>query len=376
MIRLPYQLPLLSQITQGPTLRGNPLSNERGVTAILTAIMLVVLVALASFTVDLGFAWVTQNELQNIADGAALAATRQLGVVYAALSPTEQNDTTRSLTADEITEVLAPVSTVGSLNQAGGMQGIAIDTVTDVQLGTWNFATHSFTPTTVRPTAVTVTARRDESVNGPISTVFANVMGFTQLSVVATATAALGPLGSMPAGTGDIPVGISKRWFDEGHACGDTIKFHPTGTLEGCAGWHTFTDGPSNASNLKKVLNGLETDSYVSPEIIAGQTQLEFTGGTLASVFDDMKALYDAKKDANGEWDVKIPVFDSDDCSNPSGAIKIVGFATATVTQVVQMPDKEIIAKVTCDEIVDGRPGGTMGGSDFAPTSTVPALVF
>ncbi len=376
MIRLSHQLPLPSKKTPGPTQHGNPLSNERGVTALLTAIVLVVLVAMASFTVDLGFAWVTQNELQNIADAAALAATRQLGVVYAALPPTEQNDTTRSLTADEITEVLGPVSTVGSLNQAGNMQGIAIDTATDVQLGTWNFSTRSFTPTMVRPTAVMVTARRDGNVNGPISTVFANVMGFSQLNVVATATAALGPLGSMPAGAGGLPVGISKRWFEEGHTCGDTIKFHPTGTLEGCAAWHTFTDGPATASTLRKVLNGLETDSYASPEIIAGHTQLEFTGGTLASVFDDMKALYDVKKDTNGEWDVKIPVYNSDDCSNPSGAITIVGFATATVTQVVEMPNKEIIAKVTCDEIVDGRPGGTMGGSGFAPLSTVPALVF
>lgn len=373
MISLPHHSQFFSKSPQGPP---NPLSNEQGVTAILTAIVIVVLVAMASFTVDLGFAWVTQNELQNIADAAALAGTRQLGVVYAALPPSQQNDKNRSLTDDEKAQILGSISTVGSLNYAGGMKGIAIDPATDVQIGTWDFSTKSFTSTLVRPTAVMVTARRDGNLNGPISTSFANVMGFSSLNVLATATAALGPLGSMPPGAGGLPVGISKKWFDEGHACGDSIKFHPTGTLEGCAGWHTFTDGPANASNLRKVLNGLESDSYTSPEIIAGQTKLEFTGGTLASVFDDMKALYDAKKDANGEWDVKIPVFDSDDCSNPSGPITIVGFATATVTQVVQVPDKQIIAKVTCDEIVDGRPGGSMGGSGFSPLSTVPALVF
>jgi hypothetical protein len=89
-----------------------------------------------------------------------------------------------------------------------------------------------------------------------------------------------------------------------------------------------------------------------------------------------MKSLYDANKDpVTGEWDVKIPVYDSDDCSNPNGTILIVGFATATVTQVIEAPDKQIIAEVTCDEIIDGRPGGTVVDGDFSPLSTAPALV-
>jgi hypothetical protein len=53
----------------------------------------------------------------------------------------------------------------------------------------------------------------------------------------------------------------------------------------------------------------------------------------------------------------------------------IVGFATATVTQVIEAPDKQIIAEVTCDEIIDGRPGGTVVDGGLAPLSTVPALV-
>jgi Flp pilus assembly protein TadG len=54
--------------------------------AVFIALMIFVLTAMASFAVDLGYAWVTQNELQNIADAGALAATRQLGVVYAELN--------------------------------------------------------------------------------------------------------------------------------------------------------------------------------------------------------------------------------------------------------------------------------------------------
>ena len=364
-----------SSPSKKPSKVGPLLSNERGVTAIVIALLLFVLTVMASFAVDLGFAWVTRNELQNIADAAALAGSRQLGVVYSKLTPEQQKDQNRALTGSEKAQVLDILEKVAALNTAGGKSGIVI-AASDISIGTWDFKTKTLTPTIVRPTAVSVTARRDGNANGPIGTFFANVMGVSEMNVQATATAALGPLGTLAPGEGNIPVGISKRWFDEGRACGDSIKFHPTGTLDGCAGWHTFTDGPSNASRLNKVLTGLEDESYVSPEIIAGQTELEFTGGTLASAFDAMKSLYDANKDPmTGEWDVKIPVYDSDDCSNPNGAIKIVGFATATVTQVIEAPDKQIIAEVTCDEIIDGRPGGTGVDGDFNPLSTVPALV-
>jgi hypothetical protein len=317
---------------------------------------------------------VTQNELQNIADAGALAATRQLGVVYAGLTPEQQKDKTRSLTADEKAQMLAVLEKVAGLNKAGGKSGIVIS-ASDISIGTWDFATKTLTPTLIRPTAVSVTARRDDNVNGPIRTFFAGVMGKSGMNVAASATAALGPLGSLAPGEGNIPVGISKRWFDEGRACGDSIKFHPTGTLDGCAGWHTFKDGPANASRLTKTLTGLEENTYKSPEIIAGQTELEFSGGTLASAFDAMKSLYDANKGSDGTWDVKIPVYDSDDCSNPSGTLLIVGFATATVTQVIEAPDKQFIAEVTCDEILDGRPGGTVVDGGLSPLSTVPALV-
>jgi Flp pilus assembly protein TadG len=353
------------------------LANERGVTAVFVAILIVFLTAMVSFSVDLGFAWVTKNELQNIADAAALAGTSQLGVVYAALSPDQQEDTSRSLTSSEKAQVIDFVERVAGLNRAGGISGIGIDTASDVSIGTWDFASKTITPTLIRPTAVTVTARRDGNVNGPITTFFANIMGISEINIAATATAALGPLGYVPPGTANFPVGISKRWFDESHDCGDSIKFHPTGTLDGCAGWHTFTTAPANANRLRQILNGLEDGSYVSPAIYAGQTQLEFVGGTIGSVFDAMQALYDAKKDPEtGTWDVKIPVYDSEDCGNPNGAITIVGFATAIVTEVIAAPEKQIMAKVTCDHILNGRPGGTMINGPMSPLSTIPVLVF
>ncbi len=352
------------------------LNNEQGATAVLVAVLIFFLTAMASFAVDLGFAWVTQNELQNIADASALAGTSELGAIYSNLTPSEQKDTNRTLSSMEKARILAKITEVAGLNKAGGKSGITIDLAADVNIGTWSFATKTVTTTLTRPTAVTVTARRDNNANGPIRTFFANVMGFSEMSVAATATAALGPVGTINPGESNIPVGISKRWFEEGRECGDSIKFHPTGDLDGCAGWHTYTEGPANAAKLEKILTGLADETYTSPEMKAGESYVEFSGGTIASAFDAMKNLYETHRDPNTlEWDVKIPVYDSDDCSNPSGAIKIVGFVSATVYQVVEAPDKQIIARVTCDEIQDGRPGGGLVDGSFSPLSTIPALV-
>lgn len=176
----------------------SPLANERGVTAMVMALVLIVLVAMASFAIDLGFAWVTKNELQNIADGASLAGGRQLGLVYEGLSEADKQDLTRSLTSAEEARIVAAVMTVAGLNRAGGKQGITIDTANDVTMGTWDFASQTFTPTVVRPTAVTVTARRDNNANGAIATVFAKVMGYNEINISATAVAALGPWARSP----------------------------------------------------------------------------------------------------------------------------------------------------------------------------------
>jgi len=62
------------------------LSDERGAIVIIVGLMLPILVGLASLAVDVGYSMVTRNELQNIADGAALAATGQLGDNYESIS--------------------------------------------------------------------------------------------------------------------------------------------------------------------------------------------------------------------------------------------------------------------------------------------------
>jgi hypothetical protein len=227
-----------------------------------------------------------------------------------------------------------------------------------------------------------VTARRDGGQNGPITTFFAGVLGVNTMNIAATSTAALGTSGGpVPPGVADVPFAISSNWFNNTANCNDGIQFSPTGP-DGCAGWHVFDQAPANAHKLEDTVDGLHDGSYTAPGFTPGVDPWNFTGGEVASAFDDLIDLWDAKKQMNNgryEWDINLPVYQASSpisCDNPSGDIIIVGYAKATVTQVKK---KDIQAEVKCDAFFDGNPdpnqngGGGVGG--LQPLSTYPRLV-
>ncbi|MBI5505131.1 MAG: hypothetical protein HY899_10050 [Deltaproteobacteria bacterium] len=158
-------------------------------------------------------------------------------------------------------------------------------------------------------------------------------------------------------------MGISKYWFtSKDSPCGseNNIRFYPTGDYIGCAGWHVFTDTPSSAAKLDHILDGLKDGYYSSPETVADQTYYNFTGGTVASAYPEMRALYNHRKGPDGNWLVHIPVYDKDDCSNPHEVIKIVGFATARIYKVDNL---EMWAHVECKIVPWGQGGGPYYGT-------------
>ncbi|MEE8596834.1 MAG: pilus assembly protein TadG-related protein [bacterium] len=358
------------------------LSDERGATVIIVGIMIPVFIGLASLAVDVGYSMVTRNELQNIADGAALAATGQLGVNYESISTDDLIN--YDVSGDEETFIKGVAKDVASNNQAGGVGDIIIND-NDIEIGKWDTDSRTFTPTLELPNAVRVITRREEGINGPLHTFFAGVFGQNDVAINATATAALTGIDQIAPCELFWPVGISAAWFDywnetTGSWCDQNIRMYPTGDIEGCAGWHTFESWPSNASKLAQILqekiNGGCSDGYETGD------PLVYTGGTVASVFDDMKALWEWGRMLNdGEidldtddatWTTIVVIYGLDDCSNPSGEIPIVGFATIAINQVLEMPDKIINATVKCLDFEEGRGGG---GGAYGTMGTIPGLV-
>lgn len=346
------------------------LTNERGAVAAMTAIFLIVLLAMGAAAIDVGHALVARTELQTAADAGALAGTRALGLIYEGMTPAAQQSYT--LTGGDQATIVAAVQTTAGANMAAGVS-IAINPG-DIAIGTWNPTTRTHTPTVNQPKAVRVTARRDSSANGPISTFLASVIGLTSVNVVAVATADMTAVGQTAPGQLDVPFGISTFYFTQ-FGCGDAIQFYPNdGTPQACSAWNTFDQSPANANTLRTIIDGLRTGSYQSPGTAPGDT-LNFTNGNVASVFPSLINLYNAKKDASGNWDVFVPVYDSPSCaaSENSGALPIVGYAEARITNVQGSPNHLISATVLCN-IFEGNTTG--GGPPYGPVlSTIPGLV-
>ncbi|MFQ5964208.1 MAG: TadG family pilus assembly protein [Candidatus Scalinduaceae bacterium] len=271
-------------------------------------------------------------------------------------------------------------SEIAGENRAGGKY-ININS-SDVVIGNWDADTKILTPNLNSPDAIQVTSRRDDSANAPLGTFFARVFGRDDVNVTADATAALTGPSLIQEGGLPFPVGISKARF-ESEFCNQPIRLYPTGTIEGCAGWHTYESWPANAAKLRDILNGLNPEvegAFVNPLVETGE-ELVFIGGNVTSAFDELEALFHVMKlineppldydTSNETWTTSVVVYNWDDCSNPHGFIEIIGFATVTIYEVLVTPEKEINATIVCNGVAPGRGGG----ANFGTLGSIPNLV-
>ena len=345
-----------------------PLNNSRGVAAVMVALTMTILLAMAAATIDIGHALVARNELQNSADAGALAGARALGILYEGMTPAAMG--TYQLSGGDAATIRTAVQTTAVLNAAAGVN-VTVN-AGDVQIGLWNSATRTMTPTVNQPRSVRVITRRDGTANGPISTFLAGVIGMTSMNVRAVATAELTAIGSTPPAALDLPVAISQLFFTQ-YGCGDSIMLYPSnGNPQSCAGFTTFDQTPSNNAAMLAIVNGMIDGSYQTPSTTAGTSQLNFTNGTLSNpTWNALVNLFNTKKDANGVWDALVAVYQGSAC-NPSGAIPIIGYANIRITNIHGQPGATIVGNVSCP-LFQG--GGVGGGPAFGVFTTLPGLV-
>ena len=352
------------------------LSESRGMVLVWVAILLVVFISVVALAIDIGYAAVVKNELQNIADAGALAGARQLGVIYEPMTIAQQ----LAYVCDP-SVIAPPVVDVAAQNEAGNVS-ISIPTG-DIELGKWDPATKTFDGTSLdhlnQCDAVRVTARRDGHANGPFSTFVAYVMGVPTLTSSAVAIAAL--TGTAEVESGDlIPVGISWDWIrSTPNFCDQPIKFYPSNQATGCAGWNVFEGWPAADSKLRnEILVPWVGGTYTPP---AASLPLDFTfiGGALSqNTFDDFNSLFNYMKTRDGDghdeyWSAFVPVYDNGTgCANPTGRLPIVGFAAARITDVLYAPEKTINAQVTCKLV---EPNSRGGGCNCGVRGAIPGLV-
>lgn len=331
--------------------------SEKGAFTVLFAVAGLGLMGITALALETGYMMVTKAELQNVADVAAASANLELGRIYADAGNVDISD--YQLTGDDRARIFFAANRFSLKNEAAGKHiWIHPD---DFKFGTWDKDARELIPNTYGVTSVSISARRDAYANGKVSTLMASVAGLNEFGAKVDAVGRVSPLRKLPAGKGDFPVGIASFWFqNKDSPCGpdSSITFYPTGTLEGCAGWHTFEDEPANAEKLKSILTGIENGTWESPELVTGETYYNFTGGTVGSALQRAKEAYDSNKDADGKWLVHIPVFEATDCANPTGWIKIIGVATALIDNVVATGQKVIEGEIQCDVVMYGKGGG------------------
>ena len=179
-------------------------NQRRGVIIPLAALLAVFLLGMVGFAVDVGWMVVSQSELQNAADAAALAGAGPLmdGHVLYNLPGNNGNQTT--ILANAKTNARNKAKEYGGYNGAGGVNSLSI-LDGDIEFG-FTDANGVYTASTALsgyPNTIKVTVRRDSTANGALTLFFGRALGQTTTTLTATASATLfaGSLTSIPGPT-------------------------------------------------------------------------------------------------------------------------------------------------------------------------------
>jgi len=381
---------------------------ERGVTTIVVVTSLLALLAAASLAIDAGMLWEAKTQVQNAADGSALAAAHQI----------HGNNAT---TVELPTATAAAIGT-GASNVSVGNASLVI-LAGDLAYGHWDVATRTLDtsvdltdPTQVD--AVQVLARMDTTANGPMATLLAQVLGRTGFDVQADAIAYVGYAGNSLPGNIDLPIVIDCCKLN-GPNCEDDfcttittnppnpcalddpqttdsgdvscLEFFATGNQNAC--WTEFDSGNSsvNTSDMVDIIqNGNPDDIDVSEGIF-------IDNGTKTPVIGEIFDRFQGNGYFNGDpsgvdryppfdgtmdsWVVGLPVVEcqtSDHCAGGSPAA-VVGFVCFELREVVVTPDKIIRGRFLCptDPLFQECDIGvtTTGGIDFGLRADIPVLV-
>jgi Flp pilus assembly protein TadG len=345
---------------------------ERGMIMILMAIAIVGLIGAGSLAIDIGSALVTKSELQNVADAASLASTRELAMVYKAKYQENPDFNYKEYDiSPDLAQIRAKAVSFAAANKAGGLS-ISVGSA-DIRPAKVDSAGNiTYQNTAVR--AISVKGRRDDTSNGQVQTELARVLGINQIAITAESTAAISAMGTLKAGKGEFPIGLDEAWFDT-HSCAtnEIVKFFPTDDTS-CSGFHTFDQKPASAARLKQIADDIRTNKFVSPETIAGQTYYEFTGGVVASAIADIKKLWNARQQG-GHFRTTVPVYQRNGCVNPNQALKIVGFARIDITNVQTSPSNLVEGDVECGIFDQDVGSGGGNGGDFGTMIGTPGMI-
>jgi Flp pilus assembly protein TadG len=342
-----------------------------GTIAVLTALGLVAFLGFASLAIDMGHLYVVRNELQNVADAAAMGGA---GKLIKEVSGAPQRDKTAA--HDAAMDVLQRQATLS------GLPTVAPGDRNDATITYGNWDTYTGDPATAwtdsdaapgsDANAVRVKIRRATgTAYGPVTNILAGILGFNTSEVSATGTAyqsfTLNTIFQRTSSTPTLPFAlpyqalmkadnqdksswwahllgpreaiaaapttqITKTYKDIDSGLLDSTRVQMAGNSSGDFPDNTIKRivkaGGISVSSTKPKYFGSDdyrvTSSLSMPSAKKGDTWYagsEYAWkGNLTAIFDSLKQAYDNKKQ-NGKWAVNLVVYvpkgSRSDLSNP-----------------------------------------------------------
>jgi hypothetical protein len=231
--------------------------NERGVTLVYVALLLVVFLGMAALAIDIGYHKVVRNQLQNAADAAALAGCNLL---YARMPVTFPAPPPNWAAASAEAANAITINTADNMPLSVGAIATGWWDITQPPPGSlWSPTSPppNTPPTSNYGPAVSVTIAKSAGQNaGPITNFFGSILGVSTTDAGATATAVAASPGSVRPGA-VIPVAISRAVADLYGGTNTTITIgspymYPN-TLAGQ--WTSFLLDDNSATSVRGLIS-------------------------------------------------------------------------------------------------------------------------
>jgi len=321
------------------------MKGTKGISLVVVALLIVILVVFVGIAVDIGYMYVTKGQLQNAADSAALAGGGKMKSV--GTGNADPTDTVQTAARNEATTFAATNKAAGTDVAIANDNSNTLSPGNDIAVGNWNGT--AFTTNSTPVNAIEVRTRRTTgSPGGQVDVFFSKVlnaigMDWSRMSAAATATAAL-PLRASGyiALCQDTCSGVSSDpsnptplspplQYDRMPGSPGTISFAWTSLL-------------NNVSSVPQISPYICTDT---PYIDVCNSPIWTTQGTASSLFKDMEGAFNDptfdranKEPTSGNnitaWWLIVPVVQSGSCNpgNQPIPVNVWGYALVRVISV------------------------------------------
>jgi Flp pilus assembly protein TadG len=175
---------------------------EQGMDTTYVGIMLVIFLVIAALAIDIGYLYVSEDDLQNAAEISALAGAQAIGQRIQAAAKTGSGNLD-DIVSDQVqpSARAAAIDTVSGNHKAAALIDVAnnnsnsLTTQNDLTVGFWNISTHTYTPGGTPVNAIQVRTRRtaeSESVGlGSLGSFLAKISGPQKFNYTPDAIAAI-----------------------------------------------------------------------------------------------------------------------------------------------------------------------------------------